>query len=398
MGMPAPVSVDEARRRVLAAVRSLPAEPVALWEARGRVLAEDVLAERDVPAFANSAMDGFAVLAGPAGRRLRVIDEARAGHPSKVGPGAREAVRISTGAPLPAGAEGVARVEDTVEQDGWVLIEAAIGVGENVRAAGEDLRAGQRVLSAGSTLGAAELGLAAGAGRGEVRCARRPRVAVVVTGDELRPPGSPLGPGQIHETNALTLGALAMSWGATLVAHSTVCDERGETERALAAALDAADLLVVSGGASVGPHDHVTGALLQLGVEQRFAGVALRPGKPAWFGTHDSSLVLALPGNPVSAMVTFMLFGRPALRALQGAPPLSERLTATLAEPIRLGPREHAVRVTLMHRDGQLSVRTTGPQESHVLSSMLGAEALAMIPAGEGTLPAGSAVAIELIA
>jgi molybdopterin molybdotransferase len=392
------LSVADARAAVIAAAAPpLDAEPVAVGEALGRVLGEDVTARTDVPPFANSAMDGYAVLAGPAGRELRIVDESRAGAPATRSVGEGEAIRISTGAPVPAGASSVVPVEQASENDGAVRLEAEARPRGNIRDAGEDLRAGARVLAAGTPLGPAELGVAVAAGRAELACARRPRVAVLATGDELAPPGAELGPGQIHNSNAVALAALAARDGAEVVGAANVPDDRATTTAALADALERADVLCVSGGVSVGPHDHVKPALDTLGVEERFWRVALKPGKPTWFGTRAARLVFGLPGNPVSAVVCFVLFVRPALRALQGAEPLPRRETAALAEDVPRSPaREEAVRVRLEAAPGSPPLaRPTGPQGSHMLSSLLGADALAFVPPGEAPLPAGSEVAVE---
>jgi molybdopterin molybdotransferase len=378
-------TVDEARRIVLSAVRPLEAESVPVGAALGRVLARDVAAAGDVPPFPNSAMDGFAVVAGAAGRRLVVVGESRAGRPAERPVGEGEAIRISTGAVVPDGADAVVPVEDTAEADGQVQIGVEAVPGANLRGPGEDVRAGDVVLLAGTPLGPAELGVAVAAGLGEVPCARRPRVAVLATGDELVEAGASLGPGQIPNTNGIALAALAARAGGEVVLQAAVADDRQATDAALAGALHAADLVLVSGGVSVGPHDHVKPALAGLGVQQQFWRVALKPGKPTWFGARDDRLVLGLPGNPVSAYVTFVLFAAPALRALQCAEPLPPRRRARLAEPVRrLSDREQAVRVSIAERDDGAVATPTGDQGSHRLSSMLGADALAMVPAGEG--------------
>lgn len=388
------ISIDEARERVLAAARPLPADVVAPAAALGRVLAEDVAAAEDLPPFDSSAMDGFAV-AEAAGGELRVVDEARAGAPARRGPAPGEAVAISTGAMVPEGTAAVVPVERTDARDGLVHAEA-VADGANIRRAGEDVRAGEVVLRAGTQVGPAEVAMLASLGRTEVRCGGVPRVAVVVTGDELVEPGRPLGPGQIRDSNAPALAALATAAGARVTATRRVGDDFARTVDALGTALGEADVVCVSGGVSVGEHDHVKPALAELGVEERFWGVALKPGKPTWFGTRGDALVFGLPGNPVSAMVTFQLFAQPALEALRGAEPSRARLRARLEAPVRLNPRrEQAIRCRLTAGDEGWRADPTGPQGSHQISSMLGAGALALVPAGEGELPAGALVHVE---
>jgi molybdopterin molybdotransferase len=392
------ISIAEARRRVLEAVTQLGDEPVALDAALGRVLAEDVTSPTAVPPFDSSGMDGYAVATRDGGE-LEVIGEARAGHPwdGELGPGS--AVRISTGALAPDGAAAVVPVEQTTALTGDRISVPEIEAGANIRRAGEDIPLNAVVLEPGTTLGPAELGVAASIGRAELRCTRRPRVAVLITGDELTPPGRPLGPGRIYGSNGFALGAQVERAGALLAARATVPDDPEGTRSAIAEALDDADVVLVSGGVSVGPHDHVKAALRDLGVEERFWGVRLRPGKPTWFGTRGEKLAFGLPGNPVSAMVTFHLFARPALAALQGAAPDTARPLARLGEPIARNPqREQAIRVRLLQSDdGLVATPTTGAQGSHVLTSMLGADALAFIAPGEGEVPAGERVEVELL-
>jgi len=392
------IAIEEARRRVLAAVPRLGDEAVALAAALGRVLAEDVTSPLPVPPFDSSAMDGFAVVAGPAAE-LEVIGEARAGHPFTGAVSAGQAVRISTGAVLPEGADAVVPVERTTGVKEVVSVPES-RPGSNVRRAGEDIPLDAVVLQTGIRLGPAELGVAASVGRAQLRCARRPRVAVLVTGDELTEPGLELPPGGIYSSNAYALAAQVERAGGEVVARVTVPDDADGTRAALAGALDAADVVVVSGGVSVGPHDHVKPALRELGVDERFWGVSLRPGKPTWFGVKDGTLAFGLPGNPVSAMVTFQLFARPALAALQGASPDARRVAAKLAEPIARNPhREQAVRVILLQsqEDGFVARPTKDAQGSHVLTSMVGADGLALIEPGEGDAAAGERVEVELL-
>lgn len=390
------IAIEDARGRVLEAVSLLPAEPVPLASAFGRVLAEQLVSGLDLPPFRNSAMDGFALAAGPGGE-LRVVGESRAGRPFEGALEAGKAVRISTGAALPAGAEAVVPVEDAEAADGVVRVPDT-EAGANVRLAGEDVREGDVVLRPGVVLGPAEVAMAASLGLPELSCAARPRVAVLVTGDELAEPGEALGPGGIYSSNGFALHGQAERAGAEVTLRESVGDSYEDTRAALERALDAADVVCVSGGVSVGEHDHVKPALRELGVEERFWGVALKPGKPTWFGQRGDVLTFGHPGNPVSAMVTFQLFARPALLALQGAAPDAARAEAVLAQPVAMSrAREQAVRVRLEPGADGWRATLRGEQGSHQLSSMLGADALALIPAGEGELPAGERVSVELL-
>lgn len=409
------ISIDEARSVVLDAVTPLGDEDVPLDLALGRVLAEDVTSGIDVPPFDSSAMDGYALIAGPEAE-LEVIDEARAGHPATEAVLPGTAIRISTGALVPEGADAVIPVERTTAVKGAephsIQVDrdmrgkpresrvrvAEIEAGANIRRAAEDIALNAVVLRRGASLGPAELGVAASVGRPSLRCARQPRVFVLITGDELTPPGEPLAPGGIYGSNGIALAAQVERAGGALAGRDTVPDTPEGTRAALGEALDAADVVVVSGGVSVGPHDHVKQALRDLGVEERFWGVRLRPGKPTWFGARGDTLAFGLPGNPVSAMVTFQLFARPALAALQGAPPDAARASAVLAHAVARNPRrDETVRVKLTHTDDGLVAEPTGAQGSHMLTSMLGADALALIPNGDGEMAAGERVDVELL-
>lgn len=398
--MEAPIGIEEARRRVLAEIAPLPAEDVPLEQALDRILAQDVTSPVDVPPFDTSAMDGFAI-AAPAGGTLRVVAESRAGRPAQVAVEPGTAVAISTGAAIPDGASAVVPVERTVSEGGSVRVEA-VSEGANIRRAGEDVRAGDVVLAAGSKLGAAALGVVASVGLAAARCSRRPRTALAVTGDELVAPGGELAPGRIWSSNSLALAGQIATAGGELVDSRTVPDDPAATRAALEAALDRADVVCASGGVSVGAHDHVKGALAELGVTERFWGVALKPGKPTWFGVAERPtrrvLVFGLPGNPVSAMVTFHLFARPALRALQRADPVPQVTTAVLDEPLRRNlRRDQAVRCSLRAGEDGWHAVSTGAQDSHLLTSMLGADALAIVPRGDGALERGERVRIELL-
>src|SRR5436190_19188333 len=283
--MPAQLtSIDDARALVLGHVRRLGGEQVAAASALGRVLAEDVTAAFDLPPFRSSAMDGFALVAGAAAE-LPVVGESRAGRPFEGTLQAGEAVRISTGGVVPEGADAVVPIERVEELDGRVRVPDTRS-GANVRDAGEDVRAGEVVLRPGGLLGPPELAMLAALGRSAVECARRPRLAVLATGDELRSVGEELGPGQIHDSNAVAIAAQATVAGAQVVSGAIVRDERATTREALERALGAADVLCISGGVSVGPHDHVRPALAELGIEQLLWGVRLKPGKPFWFGVR----------------------------------------------------------------------------------------------------------------
>jgi molybdopterin molybdotransferase len=398
------IELDDARGAVIARAAALEAEEVALGEALGRRLAEDVAADTPVQGFDNSAMDGFAVRAADTAAArpgapiaLEVAGESRAGHPAGVALAAGEAIAISTGAMLPADADAVVRVEDIERRGDRVLVEARVVAGSNVRRAGEDIAAGETVLHRGARIGPAQLGVLASVGRDRVRCHRRPRVAVLTSGDELRMPGELLAAGEVRNSNSFSVPALATLAGAEVCSVAWTPDEPEATRVAVEAGLDA-DVTLVCGGVSVGEHDHVKDVLDQLGVERVFWRVALKPGGPTWFGTRGETLVFGLPGNPVSAMVTVILLARPALVALGGGRPDRRRTFATLASDYEKSPgRVHALRCRLELTESGWRAHPAPRQGSHVLTSMLGADCLALVPARSGYLRAGEQVEIELL-
>lgn len=390
------LSVEEARERVLARFQPLAVEEVPLVEALGRVLAEDAISQEASPPFANSAMDGYALRAGDSAGAsasapvaLRLAGEVPAGSVYSGEVALGEAVRILTGAPVPGGADAVIQQELVSVVDGAVRLAAPVGVGNNIRAAGGDARPGMLLARAGTELGPAEIALLASLGVAPARVRRRPRVAILATGDELEPLGMPLRPGQIHDSNTPYLTAAVLRAGATPVSLSIARDREDD----LRAKLDAAagcDLLVTSGGVSVGDYDLVKRMLTERG-SMAFWRVRIKPGKPLAFGERDGLPVLGLPGNPVSAAVTFELFGRPAIRRMLGAARVERPVIEVVYEgrELRRGDRREFVRVRLESRGGTLVARDTGGQESHLISSLQGATALLIAPEGEGVIRAG---------
>jgi len=397
MARPAPaggrlLSPAEALARILEHTPALPAEELALApELAGRVLAADAIARTSLPPFDVSAMDGYAVRRAELGSGpLPVVLRIAAGDPPAELPSGAAAA-ISTGAVVPLGADAIVPIEDAEESPAGLVATAPDGT--FIRHAGGDLRVGDRVGSAGAELGAGLLSALAAAGVDRVAVAGRPRVAAVVTGSELVPVGRPLAPGQIHESNSIGLAALAVRGGAQWAGSTHVADEPDETERALAAAIAGADVVVTSGGVSVGPHDHVKPALQRLGVREVFWRIAHKPGKPLWFGVAgDGALVFGLPGNPVSSLVCFELFVRPALRAMQGAAQ-PVRPVARLAHDVTpLATRDHAMRCRLVAGAEGMELRAQDAQDSHLIAHAAVADALALIPAGSDPLPAGTLV------
>jgi len=387
------LTVDEALEQVLRHVRPLPAETVALEDAVGRVLAEDALAVVDLPRFPSSAMDGYAVRAVDTPGSLPVVDRVSAGRPSTRALGHDEAMGIATGGVVPEGADAVVPVEQSAEANGQVVVAEGFAPGTHVRPRGGDVEAGAPVLPAGTALSASRLAALASAGVAQPRCHARPRVAIVTTGTELRRPGEPLGEGEIYESNGVMLSALLSSAGALVEPRRTVADDEASHREALAKGLEA-DVLVTSGGVSVGPHDLVRRTLGELGAEEVFWGVAMRPGKPLSFAVRYRTLAFGLPGNPVSSLVGALLFVVPALRALQGVtePAPSFRLGVLGAPARRQASRDDYQRARIERSGDETTLRPVVGQESHMIVRSAPADALVHIPRGEGELPAGSTV------
>jgi molybdopterin molybdotransferase len=388
------LTIEEAQRLVLERAAPLPSERVPLERAAGRVLAETAAAVVDLPPFPSSAMDGFAVRAADTPGTLPVGFRIAAGRPSPSPLQPGEAMGIATGGVVPDGADAVIPLEYVVENENAVEIGELVVPGANVRPRGGDLRAGDAVVAAGTVLGAAQLGALAAAGAAEVVCGAVPRAAVLATGTELRRPGEPLGPGEVYEANGLILETQLRSAGAFVERLAAVADDEDAHREALARGLEH-DLLVTSGGVSVGPHDLVRGIEAELGVEELFWRVAVRPGKPVSFGVRERTLVFGLPGNPVSSLVGFELFVRPAVLALQGhADPLPRFEPGRLAAVVRRNPgRDELVRArTRGGEDGAVELEPLKGQESHMIASAAGADALVFVPRGEGELATGSPV------
>ena len=385
------LSLEEAQARVLEQITPLDGERVAVADAAGRVLAEDARSAVDLPPFASSAMDGFAVRAADAPGRFPVVVRIAAGVPAPRALDAGEAMAIATGGVVPERADSVIPVEYVVEHDNEVEIPASVVQGDNVRPRGGDVRAGDVVVPARVRLGAAQIGALAAAGLAEVVCARRPRVAILATGTELRRPGEELGPGEVYEANGLLLATALAADGADIRALPAVADDEAAHRAALEHGLDA-DVLVTSGGVSVGPHDLVRGLLRELGVREVFWGVAVKPGKPVAFGVRGRTLVFGLPGNPVSSLVAGELFVRPALLALQGvAEPGPVYQEGRLGTSVRRNAlRDELVRARIRASDDGVVLDPVSGQESHMIVRAAGAAALVLVPRGDGELAAGA--------
>lgn len=402
------VPVEQALEHILARAVPVGQESVPLDSVLGRLLAQDITAEDDLPPFASSSMDGYAVRAADVASvpvRLRVVMDIPAGTAPRGGVGPGEAARIMTGAPIPDGADAVVPVEHT--DTGWTPgsatpIIAEVGIhrpaapASNVRPPGEDVRAGQVVLRAGRRLRPADIGMLAALGQTHVEVVRRPRVAVVSTGDELLPVDAPLRPGAIRDSNSYMVAALVRTWGGEALRLPVARDTLESVRAVFAQALEAGpDLVISTAGVSVGAADVVRTVLDELG-EVSLWRVNVRPGKPLAFGHLQSVPFFGLPGNPVSAAVTFDIFVRPFLLRLQRQADTATVARAVTAEDLRSDGRRSYLRVTVARQGEQLIARTTGTQSSGALMSMVLADGLLIVPEGVTFVPAGSTLDVRL--
>jgi molybdopterin molybdotransferase len=403
------IGVREAMERIVAAVTVLGEEQVALRDALGRVLAEDVDSPLTLPARTNSAMDGFAVRAADvagasrhAPRRLRVVEEVQAGRLPQRALAAGEATRVFTGAPLPEGADTVVRQEDTERDRDAVTVLDDRDSRKNVRFAGEDLRAGARVLDAGTPLGPAHLGVLASIARARVRVRKRARVGILASGDEiadLDEAEAILAGRKSASSNSYTLEALVRRAGAIPVPLGIAADTRESVREHVAHGLAESDLLVSTAGVSVGDYDYLRAVLEEMGCEMVVSRVRVRPGSPTSCGLVRGVPWAGLPGNPVSTMVCFELFVRPAIRKMQGETRLYRRTVRAVTED-RLqtpGRLTHFLRAVVRETPEGWRARLTGPQGSGILTSMVKANALLVVPEEEDDVPPGTTLAVMLL-
>ncbi len=390
--------VDVATQIILEKTPVLEAEEVDVLEAAGRVLAEDLVAASDMPSAPVAAVDGYAVLVDDPSPRRKVVAEVGAGWPPDFRLGYGEAAHVMTGAVLPPGTQAVVMVEHVNRQGSWIEILQAAPKGANIGQPGSDFHAGQKILEAGTRLGPAEIGLAAQLGRARLRVYRKPRVAVMATGDELLAPGEPERPGAIRDSNSYSLYCSVLEAEAVPVWLGRVRDDTTVLREALVTGLSQADVIVTSGGVSMGTRDLIKPLLKELGTIH-FGRVAIKPGKPLTFATVGSKLAFGLPGYPVSALVTFEVLVRPALLKMQGRrdifrPCVEVRVEHSLVRP---KDRREYHRAIAAWRDGEIWARSTGNQKSSRLLSLAGANALLVLDPDTSPIDAGSKVSALLI-
>ena len=386
------LTFEEALACVLERAQTLPQETVPLAEALGRILAESPLARADLPPFPSSAMDGYAVRARETPGTLPISARVAAGSPAAATLPVGTAAAIATGGAVPEGADTVVPVEQTDEHDEQVEIRVQAEPGAHIRPRGGDVHAGDAVVPSGTRVGGAQVGALAAAGVAEIRCFGRPRVAILATGSELRAPGETLEPGQIFESNGAMLAAL-LGDVADVEILPVARDEKREHHDALARGLEA-DVLVTSGGVSMGPHDLVRRMASELGVQEIFWGVAVKPGKPLSFGVRGGTLVFGLPGNPVSSLVGALVFVRPALLARQGLSRAGPEFEVGFAlSPLRRNAhRDEFVRARRATDDRGATLEPVTGQESHMIVRAASADALVHVPRGTGEITSGEAV------
>jgi molybdopterin molybdotransferase len=399
------LQIGEAQRQVLEDIPVLGSERIHILESLGRVLAQDVAATRDVPTWDNSAMDGFAVksvdVAGADEKspiRLKIVGESPAGQPFPGSVGSKEAIWIMTGGIVPEGADTIVMVEHTQKEDNEVIVLKDPGPNAHIRRSGEDVKAGETVLHSGDLIRPPEVGMLATLGHGYVYVRQRPTVAILSTGDELVDIDQPFTHGKVVSSNSYSLTAQVIDCGAIPLSLGIATDDESDQRKKITAGIRA-DLIITSGGVSVGKYDLVKDTLSELGMKVKFWKVAMKPGKPLVFGAIGNKPVFGLPGNPTSAMISFEQFVRPAILKMMGHTAIFRTLRQVeLAEEVRLGSdRLHLVRCRLFEKDGRLMAQATGTQSSGALRSMVLADAILILPAGKKVFAAGEKVNAQLL-
>lgn len=401
------VTVEEALEHILRSILQLGWEEVSILEAQGYVLYENIISEIDIPQFNNSAMDGYAILADDSEGAskenpiiLQVTDEIKAGaeYIKKMEVKKNTAIRIMTGAPIPAGADAVIPFEDTYENKGLVSIFKVMKKGVNIRLAGEDIKSGTVVLRKGDRLKSADIGLLASLNYRDIKVSRRPEVAIISTGDEVAELGEDMRPGQIRNSNSYALYSEAKRYNALPHYYGIAKDCNNSIREKLSEASEA-DIVITTGGVSMGKYDLVKDVFSELGIEILFEWIKMKPGRPCIFGRKENKLYFGLPGNPVSTMISFIQFVRPAILKLMGANRIKKPIIDAISEDdIKKKPdRTNFIRGLFTIKNGIISVKSTGPQGSGILRSMSEANCLIVLPLGTDKVSAGDRIPIQLI-